>query len=282
MKKINFGFKKQKNNDALIKRNWKKIAIWSSVVAVLIAGIIPAIYFPVVMNKDNGVSEPVPPSLNVADVNEAVNKANNASEDEVWGLYIDIEENPKSDYAVYGTKTIDDDGNEEFDKTEFNGPFSEHIKYSGDEWLSFYDVTTEEATDMLAEFIWEINKEQVNGDYGKPVYEWYFEISMLDGEIQWDEVKYEENFHKMTVNKLDKDENGEEEETYELEFNGTTDVSGPMWLTFKGDDLIFVVTDIASTPEEGTMTEVTEFDELMNETSLVEYGYEEIIDNKIG
>ena len=278
MKKINFGFKKQKNSDALIKRNWKKIWIWTSVVLVLIAGIIPAIYFPVVNSKQDNAGEPMPTSLNAANVDEAVNKANNASEDEVWGLYIDIEENAKSDFAIYGLMDdSDDDGEEEFNKDEFAGPFSEHAKQQADladgyEWLTFWDKTTEEATDMLAEFMWEINKDQLDTEYGT-VYESYFEISLLDPDTAWEQLQEPGTDKQMSVNKQDKTSEGDEEDTYELSFGDSTTVDGPLWLTFKGNDLVFVVTDITDVEGENSITTQKDFDDLMFYTS--EYNYNE-------
>ena len=281
MKKINFGFKKQKNNDALIKRNWKKIWIWTSVVLVLIAGIIPAIYFPVVNNKSDNAGEPIPTSLNKADVDEAVSQAKSVENTEqVWGLYIDIEENEKSDFAIYGAEEdVDGDEEYEFNKDEFKGPFSEHSKNSNYEWLTFWDQTTEDATDMLAEFIWKINEDKAVEE-GIEVQEQYFEISMLDGNVDWETIKNQDTNATMSVTKLDKNpETGEEEDYYEIEFgtDGTTSTSvdGPMWLTFKGDDLVFVVKDISTTIDEGSITSEGDFDELMYWTSQYKFNEDE-------
>ena len=277
MKKLNFGFKrKNKNKDVLVKRNWKKTWIWITVGAVLIAGIIPAIYFPVVNSRNAAAQEPIPSALRKASVDAAVNQANEAeeatdAEDQIWGLYIDIEENEKSDFAIYGGKEMNDDGEEEFNKDEFNGPFSYHVEYTTYEWITFYDQTSEDATEMLAEFIWRINEDQLNGnEYGK-VQEEYFEISLLDGEVEWDSVQEQQDFKTMEVNKVDKNSEGEEEDTYELSFGDSTSVSGPLWLTFQGDDLVFVVTDIATTVDEGTITEQGDFDDLMYQTGLYDY-----------
>ena len=280
MKKINFGFKKKNNKDVIVKRNWKKVWIWTAVVAILIGAIIPAIYIPVRNHNAEQAKEPMPSSLNSASVDEAINKAHDAEEatdveEKVWGLYIDIEENEKSDFAIYGGKESSDEEEGEFDKSEFNGPFSTHAEYTTYDWLTFYDKTSEEATDMLAEFIWEIYSDTLDTEYGE-VTEQYFHISMLNGDINYDDgnlpdpIKATPSY--MKVNKVDQTTEGDKEDVYELSFgpDGSTSVSGPMWLTFQGDDLVFVVTDIEMEAQ-NTITTAEDFDELMNQTVLYEY-----------
>ena len=281
-KKMNNPFKK-KDNDVIVQRNWKKIAIWSSVAAVLVAAIIPAIYIPVKNHKKD--IEPIPTNLRAVNVDEAVDKFNNSGNDEVWGLFIDIKDNEISDYANFGEKKLNEETDtEEFDKTKFNGPFGKHVAQTDVEWISFYDVTTTEATDMLAEFIYRAYGD--DSKYGTAETS-YFNIANMDNNFEFEGSRQQPDQNDIKVRKSDKKENPDDkdktEDVYTIEdFGGDTSVDGPMWLTFKGKDLVYVVENITITSgdDQTSITTHEKFNELIRETKEVKSNAVMINDKK--
>ena len=265
MKKINWKeiFNFNKNEDMIVKRNWKKIGIWTAVGSTLIAGLVPAIYFPIVLNMDS--SDPAPHLLNAISKDKGIDLVREGNEPEnqnkYWGIYLDIEDNTDSDFVLY-KETVNEDTNEsEFDKNKLEGPFSQYLEYdsSFDNWYTFWNINSEDATDFIAEWFW--NAYRLEGyEYG-PVQEEYFHVSALNPTIDWNSFN-QDTQKTFSVTKEDKSETSEED-TYSLEFgDGLTSITSPMWFTFKGNDLLFVVDGVSRT--EGQVVDLQSFVKLQD------------------
>jgi hypothetical protein len=195
-------------------------------------------------------------------VNGAIDFFNKkAKTDDVWGLYIDIKDQggeAPSDYAIFGKG---EDGSSDVNKSKFSGPFSSHVDRTHYEWISFYDVSIEKGTEMLAEFIWNVYNEGDNMSSGEE----YWHLNQVDN----DDTKYEElgSEDQSYINVTKTDQGGEKKNEIEYQLRYGPDdssvLSGPVWLTFKGDDLVFVANGISQNDPAATEKD---FDKLMDET----------------
>jgi hypothetical protein len=204
--------------------------------------------------------------LNSISREEGTKKIKESDPDKYWGVYLDIKDNDDSDFLLY-EQNVDDTENP-YNKSKLTGPYAEYMTDEYDdeyadkyfEWNTFWNIKPDDATEFVAEWLWEAFKPD-DMEYGE-VSESYFHVSSLGPNTEWD--KFDESTQKeITIDKENKSENSEED-TFTLFFNGVQAVSGPMFFTFKGDDLIFIVDSISR--ESGSSIKSDDFVKLVNTT----------------
>lgn len=226
-----------KNEQRIIKRNWKKIGIWSTVGVVGAAGVFSAIYFPIKMTKKDSIN--FPPGLAKRTVSETIDFKKSKTNNEKWGMFIADEDSSATDYALYGMDRSDP----EF-KDEINGPFGKFLTDRENatekiDWTSLLTEDDSQSNEWLSEIITNGDKEDIS-HLDNPVF--YGGANSIDYEnAKWS--------GRETVNLTSNYD--EESEKWSLDKGGNDKImSGPTWIIWEGQEIKHVISGIETTATE--------------------------------
>ena len=253
---------KKNKSERVVKRNKKKIIIWSTVFVVLATGISLTLYFVL-----RGSGKQWPENLTELSLQEAIDRTNsyddeNLTEDDIWGLYIG-----SSDFengcqhcreAIYGETNPNED-------TAPDGEFSIYLKDANMPWFSVEAEDINKANENVLDFFRGINPDADGEpqDFGYtaplvylPSSDEDMESDLLRGStyvqiVDSNQVIVDLNAGDLITNSIFLQSTDEEGETTE-----TSSLAIPAFIWMKGSNPIAMSIGFApkSTDEEGNET----------------------------